>query len=294
MKKNRQETENLPAQPESGLAEKKEPIWKTLLVGFLVGIGAIAPGISGGAIAVVFGLYSQITDAISHFYRDFKNKMRFLIPFGIGAVLGVALFSKVVDFFFTNYNIQTRCLFIGLIIGTLPSVFKTANKEGFRKRYLVPMAVVFALTLTLLLLEGQGVGETVAAAAGTPSFPLMLVYGAVLGFGTIVPGVSSSFLLMSMGAYEQVLGAISSWDPMRILPLVIGFGVCVLLIAKLVDWLYRRAYGWMSYIVLGLLLGSIVPVIPPLGWNAVSLLSVALAIVGGWVSWGLLRLKKDE
>lgn len=294
MKKNRQETENLPAQPESGLAAKKEPIWKTLLVGFLVGIGAIAPGISGGAIAVVFGLYSQITDAISHFYRDFKNKMRFLIPFGIGAVLGVALFSKVVDFFFTNYNIQTRCLFIGLIIGTLPSVFKTANKEGFRKRYLVPMAVVFALTLTLLLLEGQGVGETVAAAAGTPSFPLMLVYGAVLGFGTIVPGVSSSFLLMSMGAYEQVLGAISSWDPMRILPLVIGFGVCVLLIAKLVDWLYRRAYGWMSYIVLGLLLGSIVPVIPPLGWNAVSLLSVALAIVGGWVSWGLLRLKKDE
>lgn len=276
------------------LPVKKEPIWKTLLVGFLVGIGAIAPGISGGAIAVVFGLYSQITDAISHFYRDFKNKMRFLIPFGVGAVLGVALFSRVVDYFFTHFNVQTRCLFIGLIIGTLPSVFKTANKEGFRKRYLLPMAVMFALTLALLLLEGQSGGEAAGVAVGNPSFPLMMAYGAVLGFGTIVPGVSSSFLLMSMGAYEQVLGAISSWDPLRILPLVIGFGACVLLIAKLVDWLYRRAYGWMSYIVLGLLLGSIVPVVPPLGWDKVSLLSVALAIVGGWVSWGLLRLKKEE
>ena len=88
--------------------QKKEPrsqqiktFFTTTAVGFLMGIGMIAPGVSGGAIAVIFGLYEQITDAVAHFYREFRKKMAFLIPLAIGAGVSVLLFSQIIQFFFT-------------------------------------------------------------------------------------------------------------------------------------------------------------------------------------------------
>ena len=89
--------------------QKKEPrsqqtktFFTTAAVGFLMGIGMIAPGVSGGAIAVIFGLYEQITDAVAHFYREFRKKMAFLIPLAIGAGVSVLLFSQIIQFFFTE------------------------------------------------------------------------------------------------------------------------------------------------------------------------------------------------
>ena len=90
-----------PAENQKRRAAAKE-IGRTAVTGFFVGIGAIAPGISGGAIAVVFGLYDRITDAIAHFYRDFKQKMKFLIPLCGGAAVGVLLFSQVIAYLFSH------------------------------------------------------------------------------------------------------------------------------------------------------------------------------------------------
>ena len=106
---------------------------RTLITGFFIGIGAIAPGISGGAIAVIFGLYDRIADAIAHFYRGFREKMRFLLPLCLGGGAGVLLFGQVISWLFAHYNTPVRILFIGLMAGTLPSLFRTAAKEGFRR-----------------------------------------------------------------------------------------------------------------------------------------------------------------
>lgn len=274
--------------------EEKTPVWLTILTGFLVGIGCIAPGISGGAIAVVFGLYSKITDAIAHFYKNFLQKMKFLVPLGIGGVAGILLFGKLIGWLFDHYEIQTSFLFIGLMAGTLPSVLHTANRDGFKLWYLLPMLGGIALTLTLGLLEGVSY-EGGDAGLG---FPVLLLAGAVIGFGTIVPGVSSSFILMSAGLYQPLLNVLNTMDIPRLLPVALGFGVFVLLFAKLVDWLYRKAYGLISYIVFGLLIGSIppvaVPVWPSLGLNKVTWVSVALACFGAVLTWGLLRLRTGK
>lgn len=267
---------------------QRKPLWITLLTGFFLGIGAIAPGVSGGAIAVIFGLYDQITDAVANFYKDFWNKMRFLIPLGLGAAAGILLFGHLIKFLFDNYNIQVRCLFIGLMVGTLPSVFRCANKQGFRRWYPIPLVLAAALTISLAFLEtlSYSGGETGL------SFPLLLLSGAVIGFGTIVPGVSSSFILIAAGLYDPLLALLTDMDIVRLLPVALGFGAFVLLFAKLVNWLYRRAYGLMSYIVCGLLIGSIAPVIPQgLGWNLTTALSVLLGILGCALSWVLLRQK---
>lgn len=123
--------------------------WSTLATGFLIGIGSIAPGVSGGAIAVVFNLYDPITDALAHFYRDFKNKMKFLIPLCLGAGASILLFSQIIAYFSAHYNMATRCLFVGLMAGTLPSVFHTAGRQGFRWWYPLPMLAAAAGTIWL-------------------------------------------------------------------------------------------------------------------------------------------------
>ena len=279
-----------PAENQKRRAAAKE-IGRTAVTGFFVGIGAIAPGISGGAIAVVFGLYDRITDAIAHFYRDFKQKMKFLIPLCGGAAVGVLLFSQVIAYLFSHYNAPVRILFIGLILGTLPSLFQTAVKKVFRPWYLIPFALAAVGTVLLSRLDQfESLGTAVEL-----SFPVLLVCGAVLGFGTIVPGVSSSFILMAAGFYEPVMEAITSLDPMKLLPLALGFGLFVLLFAKLVSFLYRVAYGFISFTVAGLLVGSIVPVVPvpfPINWMTAG--AVLLAIAGGWLSYILLKKKSNE
>lgn len=267
-------------------ADSRRGIPHTFLTGFFIGIGAIAPGISGGAIAVIFGLYDRITDAIAHFYRNFLEKMKFLLPLFAGAGLGVFLFGKVIFYLFEHYNVQVRFLFIGLMMGTLPSVFHTANKKGVHWWYLLPMAGGAALILMLTHMEAFVYSGTSADI----SFPLLLVSGAILGFGTIVPGVSSSFILMSMGMYDTVMEAIAHIRYTRLVPIAIGFIAFVLLFAKLIDWMYRKAYGLISYIVCGLLLGSIVPVIPPMKLDVTTLLAGLLAVTGGLLSWYLLHI----
>ncbi len=266
------------------------PFWKTLLTGFLIGIGAIAPGVSGGAFAVIFGLYAAITDAVAHIYHDFRKKLRFLLPLGIGGVLGVLLFGRLVEWLFTYYEVPVRWLFVGLMVGTLPSVFREAGREGFRKRYLLPMLVCGAGIF--LLSKQQGVAYTGDATA--LPMGMSLLCGAVVGFGTIVPGASASFVLMSMGLYEPMLRALNALDFSLLLPMGIGFLAFVVLFAKLVSWLYSRAYGWISYAVTGLLIGSILAVVPSVRADRQTVLALLLAVIGGLLSFTMLQIKGRE
>ncbi len=263
---------------------------KTLLTGFLIGLGAIAPGISGGAIAVIFGLYHRITDSIAHFYQDFPQKMKFLLPLCLGGGAGVLLFSHVVAYLFAHYNAPVRILFIGLMAGTLPSIFRTAAKEGFHRRYLLAFALAAAATAFVSRLDSVSyIGGRVAL-----TFPVLLACGAVIGFGTIVPGVSSSFLLMAAGLYEPLMNVLTTMELAKLLPLGLGFGLFILLFSRLISFLYRKAYGWVSFTIAGLLVGSIVPVIPTglsLDWLTAG--ACLLALSGGWLSWYLLRKKAD-
>ncbi len=252
-----------------------------------MGIGSIAPGVSGGAIAVVCGLYEQITDAVAHFYRNFKEKMKLLIPLGIGVALGILLFGQIIQFFFDRYNTQVRCLFIGLMAGTLPSVIQTAKKKGFRLWYLL----LFAAAAVLIFLMSQPGNFTYTGGTEGLTWPLLLLSGAVIGFGTIVPGVSSSFILMAAGLYEPLLTTLNTMDILRLIPVAIGFGAFVLLFAKLVSFLYAHAYGAVSFTVCGLLVGSIIPVIPPLSWDLPSALAILLTVTGAALSYFLLRIR---
>ncbi len=264
------------------------PFFAMLLTGFFMGIAGIAPGISGGAVAVMFGLYEPIVSAVGTIWVDFRKKALFLLPLGIGAAVGMLLFGRLIHYLLDVYSFLTCSIFVGLIGGTLPSVFREACKGGFRFRYLSAMllcaaAVVFLSTLRELQYTG---GERLP-------YWIALFCGAVLGLGSVLPGTSMSFLLMALGVYKPLLHAVEIPDIGRLLMVGIGFCAAFFAFARVFGWLYKRVHGWMSFAVAGMLLGSVAPVIP-IPQTAVDGAELLLAAtLSAGVSYGLLRIKKN-
>ena len=103
------------------------------LKGIIVGIGGVAPGLSGSVLLIIFGMYQKTLDALGSLFGNLKKNLRFLLPLLAGMGLGVLLFSRVIDFCLANYEMPTRFCFLGLILGTVPMVWREVRKETFRK-----------------------------------------------------------------------------------------------------------------------------------------------------------------
>ncbi len=257
-----------------------------IFTGFFMGVAAIAPGVSGGAIAVIFGLYQPITDAIATLFKDMQKKLAFLLPLGLGAAAGMLLFGRLIHHLFFRFAALTCAVFVGLIGGTFPSVIRTAAREGFRRRYLlaaVPCAAAVYWITTL--------NELQYTAIAAPSHWLMFLCGVILGLGSVLPGTSASFVLMALGLYQPMLATVVAWDIPRMLLLGLGFCATFILFARLMSQLYKIAYGWVSFAVLGMLVGSVLAVLPKPSSVVEGVCTSLLALAAAALSYLLLRIK---
>ncbi|HOJ02229.1 MAG TPA: DUF368 domain-containing protein [Anaerolineaceae bacterium] len=256
-----------------------------LVKGVMVGVGFIVPGLSGGVLAVVFGIYEPLMKFLGNLKDNFLKNLLFFIPVGIGGVLGVVAFSAVVDFAFANYAAQFTWLFIGFIAGTFPSLFKTAGKEGRKAQHwglLVAMAVGMLFFMRWM--------ETIQNVNMEPSFFSWILSGALIGLGVVVPGMSPSNFLIYLGLYQPMASGISHLDFGVIIPLAVGGVVCVLTFARLVSWLFKKSYAFMYHLILGIVVGSTLAIIPAgvSGWTIA--VCVLLFAFGAACSYGLAKL----
>lgn len=258
--------------------------------GLVIGIGGIAPGVSGGTLAVIFGIYEKITDAIANIWVDFKGKVKYFLPIGLGAAVGFLGFSRIMSFLFQNNEIEVKYLFIGLMAGSLPSVFRQANSKGFKKRFLIPLVLTLSLTILLTILENQAVN--IVPEGSEPGFMLLAVCGAILGFGTMAPGVSASFILMYLGTYQTLLDGIANIRLPVLVPAGIGFAVSIILFAKLINYLFKKAYGYTYYAVLGFALGSIYSIYPGFAFTSRYIICIILFAAGLTLSLWLSKFEK--
>lgn len=210
------------------------------IIGIFIGAGAILPGISSGVLCVIFGIYDKLIDSVLGFFKDIKTNFKFLFPIVIGVGIGVILFGNILKTLFATYPIQTQFAFIGLILGCVPNLFKIANsKKGFRLHYLMYTCISFVFTLILLLLENKFTTSNIT----TTSNALFLVLsGFVMSAGVIIPGVSSTVLLMILGTYETYLTAVSVVDLSILIPMGIGLILGGLLFLKLTRIFYKRIF----------------------------------------------------
>ncbi|MDD4104861.1 MAG: DUF368 domain-containing protein [Eubacteriales bacterium] len=263
----------------SNIPEGKNPLSLILLrvvSGILIGGGAILPGVSGGVLAVVFGIYRPMMELLSHPFKAFSKYWKLFLPVGIGVVLGFVGFAKVVGTLFQRYETQMLWLFIGLILGTIPMLLKNARQEGkTRRQDVLSLIIAFAVLVAFLLVINRAGRLSIAL---TPVWAF--ISGIVWGFSLVVPGLSSSSILIFMGLYESIMTAAGVLDLAVVLPLVLGIAVVALLFARLVDRLFNKHYGIASHAVIGLVLASTFGIIPPVK-DALSLFGgLGLAVLG--------------
>ena len=245
-----------------------------LLKGIFVGIGFILPGLSGGVLAVIFGIYDPLIRFLANIQNRFIKNLLFFIPVGIGAAIGIILFSAVVEKAFGRFAAQFVALFVGFVAGTLPSLYKTAGRKGRGFSDITVMAITTVLIFSLMLLGERQFTEV------TPSLLVWLGSGALMGLGLIVPGMSPSNFLIYFGLYDKMAIGIKDFDFMVIIPLLVGFAISVLLFAKVVAALFRRQYSKMYHFILGMVIGSSLAIFPTVVFPAFTPQGLAEANLG--------------
>lgn len=179
--------------------------WNKILAGLVIGAGAILPGLSGGILAVSMGLYQPAIEAVTGFFKNPKKNLKFLLPLAIGGVIGFLIFMLIINRFFSDYETEIICLFVGLVIGSVSSFLKEAkgDEKPFKKRNWLFAVGGFAVALALLLLSMQTGDGAVTSRAVTPL--IAAACGGIVMLGVTLPGISTSFILINMGVYDNFM-----------------------------------------------------------------------------------------
>ena len=225
------------------------------------GAGAILPGISSGVLCVIFGIYETLLNCTLNFFKNIKYNFKFLFPIGLGTLIGVILLGNILKYVFYAYPVQTKFMFIGLIIGSVPELLKKANsKKGFKLSYLIYFIFSFNVGVLLVLLEKKlNFSENNISQF---SFAYLLISGFFMSAGVIIPGVSSTLILILMGVYDAYLLSVSSLYIPFLLPLGIGLIIGSFICMKLIKFLLDNYYSQTFYCIIGFTLGSIFVLYP--------------------------------
>ena len=271
---------------------------KFVIFGAIVGVANIIPGVSGGTMAVILKIYDRLIETLS--LKNVKKNLPFIIPLGIGAAVGIVLFSKAIEFLLGNYPMATNFTFMGLILGSIPMIFQRARGEKMEAKGMVSFLVALVVMVVIALLKPA---ESNAVLALTP-LNLLILFGAsaISTFAMILPGISGSFVMLVLGVYTTVLTSISgvftwpidgaTWHCVGML-IPVGLGCIVGLIfgSKLVDVLIRKQPQATYFAILGLVVGSLLAVFPKDSLALTLELRIGLVLLAG-AAFGAYKFSK--
>ena len=253
--------------------------------GIFVGVANIIPGVSGGTIAVVLGIFDEMITAINTIFKNFKKNVAFLLPLFIGAGAGIVLFSKLLKYCLGVYSFPTSMFFVGLVVGSIPLIYKRAKEKKVDYKCYISAIIGFLVVVAFSLLSGND-SKTISdiGTIDTMMFIKILISGIIASAAMVVPGISGSFVLVLLGMYNLVLTTISSFSSLIssnikgisengfgtvlnnvvtskefiiIITLFVGIVIGVVLISKVIQFLFEKAYSITYFAILGLIFGSI-------------------------------------
>ncbi len=228
-----------------------------ILQGAIIGIGGILPGISGGVLCVIFGLYQPVIEVLSNPLANLKYHWKLIIPVAIGVGLGFLGSAGAVSVFMERNAQAAVCVFIGLILGMIPGLWKDAGQQGRTSASVPSMAVSFALFTAFLLFLKTGVSMNI-----TPNTFWYGICGVAWGLSIVVPGLSSSSMLIFFGLYQPMLAGMARLDFSVLIPMGIGACLIVFTLSKAMNSLFAKHYSLASHIILGVVLATTVVIVP--------------------------------
>lgn len=280
-------------------------ILKRSIQGVFIGAGAILPGISSGVLCVIFGIYDKLVDSVLGIFHNFKKNFFYLLPIALGTFIGVLVFGNALNLLFKNFPMPTNYAFIGLILGSIPLLLKRINSErGFRLHYIIYTIISFLIGLLAVILENYissnilTINSVSANNLSTnislfsPAFLFLIFGGFFMAIGIVVPGVSSTLILMCFGIYNIYLNAISTLNLSILIPLGIGVILGGILFLKIIQYLLEHFYMQTFYSIIGFTLGSILVLYMPLTFDFTGIISILLLIICFYIA-GLFEKKSN-
>ena len=273
---------------------------KLAFKGFIIGVANIIPGVSGGTLAITLGIYEKLIGIISHFFKNVKENIKFLLPIGIGAVLSILILSKIIAFSLDNYPLPTTLFFIGLILGGLPMLFSKI-KKGTKKGRLSNI-VIFLITFSIVTVFGFiNTGNAMVNLSNLDfmEYVLLFLVGMVAAATMVIPGISGSFMLMLLGYYIPIINTISDLASLNnildniliLLPFGIGILVGIVLIAKLIELLLEKFPIKTYYGIIGFVIASIITIFLPLVQTSYTIITIIVGVIllllGGVIAYKL-------
>lgn len=243
-----------------------------ILQGILIGAGAVLPGVSGGVLAVLFGVYKPLMRLLAHPLKEWKNSLIQLWPILLGVVVGYIGIAKVLAEVLTRYESQALALFVGMTIGIMPSLFREAGEKGRDSKSWISMGVVFAVALTVLIVC------RVMQVTIVPNFLWNMFGGFCLVLSMIAPGMSSSVLLLPLKSvnsagevinlYTHVTDAIGNLNFAALLPIGVGALLTLVLLTRAIDWLLNTHYSVTFHGIIGIVIAATIFTVPAAAFTA--------------------------
>jgi len=236
---------------------------KTFLAGFFIGVANVIPGVSGGTMAVVFGVYEMMVEVLS---LNFKRIKEFIIPLIIlffGVIVGILGFAQVMGFLLENYNDITYTIFLGIIVGSFPLIAKLSHIKELNKINLAGFVITTILVTLMIIYQDRSLGEIDVRVLTIPKTIGLLIAASLSTITMIIPGVSGSMLLVMIGYYTAIFSYIIRGLVFpHLIIVLIGMVLGLILGSKLMSIFLKKHSKFIYHVILGLIVGSTWSIIP--------------------------------
>jgi len=269
-----------------------------LLKGFIMGIANIIPGVSGGTLAIILGIYEKLINILSCLWKNIKENLKFLIPLFLGMGIAIILGSYVIDWGLTNFPIATTMFFIGLVIGGIPFIYAKVHKK-----YSIVNVCIFIIIAALVILVSLWSMDRVVSFEKLDFLLIIRLFtvGMIAAGTMIIPGISGSLVLMNLGYYDNIIAAIKGLTDLSqlghnicvLLPFGIGVIAGLIIIARIIRWLLKKFPVQSYFGILAFVIASIVSIIIKMDTSdfriSEFLLGIVLLVGGAFVTFILAK-----
>jgi putative membrane protein len=264
----------------------------------VVGLANIIPGVSGGTMMVAMGIYDKLIASLTHLRSQFKKSLQFLLPVLFGAALAILILARVFEYLLGTFPIETNFAFCGLIVGSLPFIYKHVQDKLISPSMVICFAVFFVLVGGMAFLNEDGSSAKVLSLSAGGILILFLI-GVIAAATMVIPGVSGSMVLMLLGYYEPVLALVNDfidalrafdmsaliYNTMLLIPFGLGVLIGIFAIAKVIEILLKK-WPYQSYwAIIGLIVASPIAILMNIDWSTFSIVHLLLGLILFGCGW---------
>ncbi len=260
----------------------------TTIKGLIIGGTMLVPGVSGGSMAMILGIYNRLVSSISSFNKNKKENILFLLFFVLGAGIGMILFAKPLLSLIEAYPKPVLFAILGIVAGGLPMIYKEANVINFSTKQTIYVLIGLFTVLGIGIIPTDLF--TLSNISGFSHTVFLLITGFIAAIALVLPGISVSYLLLLMGLYDKTMNAISTLDLLFLIPMALGVIIGILMITRILEKAMSEHPQPTYLIIIGFVLGSMATAFPGRPTGLEWIICIPLFIIGFYIIYTINKL----